>query len=519
MTVKSRLSSSYSILVLLIILLTAGLLAFFSLQEGHDWGGDFALYLRQAQSLIDGNSQELLVFNTYAMENSSLGPPSNPQIGPYLYPWGFPLLLVPVVAAVGYNIMLVKVYSIFFFLLSLLTTYYLFKPRVGNGYSLVLVALLALNPFLLDFNNVISSDIPFLFFSLLSLLFIEKTLGFRPFLWNRTFTYFLTGFLILFSFLIRTNGIVLLGVLGIGHLLKWYQPLMAQFGKTLQKEWKELLPYLSFAAFMLLAKWILPSGEGSHLAFLQQITPGKIAWNLMYYIELPADFYEGVLFPMLLYGISLPFLVLGIWQRWNKMPDGLYLLFCGASMLVFILWPPVQGLRFIFPLLPFYLYFVFMGLRVLQQALAGPERKPRPELVTVFTVVLGVLFIYTSTHRAVNNFPERKMAEGPYTPASKEIFAYLEEGTEPQEIIVFFKPRVLSFMVPRQSLRVTNLEELKEGKGDYLLYYKPLDFGQVLGKEYEELQRQLPPVFENDEYVLYKLARLQTSVPAPLAGE
>jgi hypothetical protein len=519
MALKSTLLNRYSNLVLLIILFFAGLLAFFSLQAGHDWGGDFALYLRQAQSLLDGSSEELLAFNTYAMENSSEGPPSNPQIGPHLYPWGFPLLLVPLLTVVGYNIMLVKVYIILFFLLSLLVCFHLFKPRLGRGYSLMLVALLAFNPYLVTFNDIIVSDIPFMFFSLLSILFIEKTLGFRPFFINKTATYLLTGFLILFSFLVRTNGIVLLGVLGIGHLIKWYRPLVDCFGSTFQKEWKELLPYLSFAGFMLLAKFSLPSGSGSHLEFLQRITPGKLVWNFMYYTELPAEFFTGVLFPMLLYGITLPFLVLGIWRRWRRMPDVLYLAFCAASMLIFVLWPPVQGLRFIFPLLPFYLYFIFRGLSVVQFALQKSAFKAAFSWASVFTISLICLFMFSNFLFVYGNYPNRRMVEGPFTPASEEVFARLKEVTKPREVVVFFKPRVLAFMADRQSLRITKLEEIEEGKGDYLLYYKLVDFGQLPVDDYEELRNRQEPVFENEEYVLYKLSEVQSQTSQPLVRE
>ncbi len=519
MSYNSTPASRYSNLILLIILFIAGLLAFFSLQAGHDWGGDFALYLRQAKSLINGSSEALLALNSYAMENSSVGPPSNPQIGPHLYPWGFPLLLVPLVAVAGYNLMLVKVYVILFFLLSVLVCYHLFRPRIGRKYSLMLAALLAFNPYLITFNDIIVSDLPFLFFSLLSFLFIEKTLGLRSYFVNKPVTYILTGFLILFSFLIRTNGIVLLGVLGIGHLIKWYQPLLNNFTVTFRKEWKELLPYLAFACFMVIAKILLPSGSGSHLIFLKAITPGKLAWNLMYYIELPAEFYEGVLFPMLLYGISIPFLVIGIWRRWKRMPDVLYLAFCAASMLIFILWPPVQGLRFIFSLLPFYLYFIFRGLAVVQFALQRGTFRAVPNWVSVFTLTLLVLFLLSNFKFAYGNYPNRRMAEGPYTPASTEAFALIEKVTKPQEVVVFFKPRVLSFLTDRQSLRVTNLDEIKAGKGDYLLYYKLVDFGQLLEDEYQEFEGQQQPIFENEEYILFSLQDFKEPTPKPLAED
>ena len=145
----------------------------------------------------------------------------------------------------------------------------------------------------------------------------------------------------------------------------------------------------------------------------------------------------------------------------------------------------------------------------MQFSLLKPVRKVQLSWVSAFSILLGILFLYTSVRTVLDNFPKRQMEQGPYTPASAEIFSYLENSTETQDIIVFFKPRVLSFMINRQSLRIRNIDEIKEGKGDYLLYYKPFNFGQLKGQEYEELQNRLQPTFENSEYILYKLDKLQ----------
>ncbi len=514
---KYKSGQQYAAFILLLILCLSGLFAYLSLQDGHDWGGDFALYLRQAQSILDGTSQDVLAQNSYAMDQSTQQEGANPQVGPHLYPWGFPLLLAPVVALFGFSLTAVKVYVIIFFLLSLLVSYRLFLPRIGPVYSLWLVAVLGFNPFLLKFSDTINSDIPFLFFALLSILFIEKTLGYRKLFINRTLTCLLTGVLIYFSFLVRTNGIVLVGVLGIGHLIKWYHPLRERFAATFKKEWKELLPYVGFAACWILLKLWLPGGSGSHLAFLKRITPGKLAYNIMYYIELPAEFYEGVLFPYLIYGITIPFLLLGIYKRIRRMPDILYLVYSAASLVIFILWPPIQGLRFIFSLLPFYIYYTFVGLSA-AEIVARPEvKRVKISWVPVFSMVLLVLFFFRSMvyiYEVHESYPEKQISEGPYTPQSREMFRYLETHTEPDDIIIFFKPRVMTFISKRQSLRVTRLAEIREGKGNILVFNKLVNFGQIPAEEFNELKLELPPVFVNEQFEVLNLDNLPRLMPA-----
>ena len=79
------------------------------LTTGHDWGGDFALYLNQAQALNQGELSALYQSNHFTVEKSDR------LIGPYLYPMGYPLLLSPVIALIGLNFYWLKVYTSYFF--------------------------------------------------------------------------------------------------------------------------------------------------------------------------------------------------------------------------------------------------------------------------------------------------------------------------------------------------------------------------------------------------------------------
>src|SRR5688572_25220713 len=94
---------------LLLLLILSGVVCFFSLSNVQDWGDDFALYIRQAQSLIRGDIQTCLNDNIFCQQNSTTPP------GPELYPWGFPLLLAPVISLFGFNLLAMKVLEIVFF--------------------------------------------------------------------------------------------------------------------------------------------------------------------------------------------------------------------------------------------------------------------------------------------------------------------------------------------------------------------------------------------------------------------
>jgi hypothetical protein len=84
--------------ILAVILLVSSALSFALLTDGHAWGDDFAAYLMQGWSLLQGTTEEFVRRNTFTVRNST------PVPGPIAYPWGYPLLLAPVLGFLGVNL-------------------------------------------------------------------------------------------------------------------------------------------------------------------------------------------------------------------------------------------------------------------------------------------------------------------------------------------------------------------------------------------------------------------------------
>ena len=495
-------------LILLIVIIASGTLSHFTLRAGHDWGGDFALYVHQAKGLVDGGLEQLLVRNRSSMLHSTAMTGPSLRIGPFLYPWGFPLLLSPVYALFGENIMAMKVYEILFLMLSLAVTFYLFVNELGPARALGIVVFFAFNPFMLDLVNTVGSDLPYHLLALLSLLFIRKLL-LRRYWVTPAVTALLTGLLIGFAFLIRTNGIVLVGVLLFSQLIRYRSQLRSPID-FLRTNAQEALPYVSFALGVLIASALLPDGSGSHLDFLARLTPGKLAYNVMYYFALPSDFYTGALFPQILYGLTLPFLLLGLHHRAET--DYPYILYVVLSLAVFIVWPPVQGLRFVTSLIPFYLYFVFFGLSRAEQLYRKAitlAARPDRWLVSGFCGLVLVQFLFSASANAIANTRSPEPVDGPYTETSRAVFDYVNQQTSEEAVIVFFKPRVMDLMTRHLSLRVFSYQEILKEKGDYLVYKKGQAFGQITPDEVEQLQKSLPAVLENNDFIIVDLRTLR----------
>jgi len=78
-------------LALGVVVAGSGLLAVLLHRNGHTQGDDFALYLRQARSIFDGDIGAVVADNRFSVLNS------DSAFSPIAYPWVWPLLLSPFV--------------------------------------------------------------------------------------------------------------------------------------------------------------------------------------------------------------------------------------------------------------------------------------------------------------------------------------------------------------------------------------------------------------------------------------
>ena len=123
--------------ILLAVLSLSLLIGFFSLTRGHEWGDDFASYVMQAASILNGTMDEFVERNSFTIFESST------QIGPVAYPWGYPLILTPLYAMKGVHPLTLKLAGLFFFAGFLICLYIIMNERLGQTESLLMVSLFA----------------------------------------------------------------------------------------------------------------------------------------------------------------------------------------------------------------------------------------------------------------------------------------------------------------------------------------------------------------------------------------
>jgi len=475
----------------LALILLSTLLAFFLLTKDHDWGDDWASYLMQSIAITKGETQEFIQRNTFTMRASTH------FIGPDAYPWGFPTLLAPLTLACGpLNIFCLKFINLIFFALFLWVFYALLARRLPPLESALLLAVFAFSPLLLKFEDILLSDIAFLFFSTLGLLLIVE---------RNTISPYLLGIVFFFAFFVRTNGILLVPTLFLAQAFTYLQtrPRLSLDPKRILSN--GLIPYFVFGLLTLANLILFPAGEASHLEHLSVLSLASLADNLSAYFAMPAYFFSDLPHADIIYGLLLPFILGGLVLNYKR--DIHLVVYLFLSYALFIVWPDQQGIRFLFPLLPLLVYFAYRGMEAASFALT--ERHPRLGLwfTRVFWLVIAAAFAWTSFGLARDNLAGGR---GPYgnvfDPISLEMFEFIESDTPAESVIAFYKPRALRLFTGRDSLLVDACDALP--MADYIVLRKSRGaVDQVSPADVTTCNPsvQVTELFDNEKFVVYQV--------------
>jgi 4-amino-4-deoxy-L-arabinose transferase-like glycosyltransferase len=461
------------------------------LTRGHEWGDDFASYIMQAQSIWDGKTQQFVEHNSFTiLESSNL-------IGPVAYPWGYPLILSPVYALKGIHPLALKLPGLFFYGGFLVCLYGLVRNRLTQAESLLVVSLFAFNPLLLDFLDQILSDIPLLFFSTVALLLMT---GNRR---RSTFELITLGFAIASAFFIRATGILLLGsFLIVGVVTAWFQ---RSDHETLKKYARDVFTVVStFGLLWILYALIFPGGGESYFSQYREFKFATAVGFINGYFQLFHSFFgENIIWNILNYVFFIFFLI-GAWK--SRREDPIFIVFFLIWMLLLITWPFWQGPRFIFPLLPIFIYFIFQGMKFILESLPDKYKQIGVWIFYGFWSLIVIIFLFISSTKAYVNVTTGRSINGPFDPYSKEVYSYIQGKTPADSIIIFFKPRAMRLMTGHDTFMSTDCDRML--KGDYLVLSKKVGNNQQIPpEEIGSCSLTLQDVLENNRFIVYRIQK------------
>ena len=492
---------------------TAALLLCSTGTNGHNWGDDFAAYIMQARALSDGTPHGFFEASRFTVEQSSYPP------GPAAYPWGLPVLLAPVYAAFGMNMIALKSVGMASFVLFLVALWLGFRRYHSPLGFLCLISLFSLNPRMLAAPNEILSDVPFLLLSTVAVALIGILIVERSRLICGVCDNFLIGALIAGAFFIRTNGLLLLPVLAVAQFTELARGCRMDRQRTtadgreggslgkiseapgfpIGRLCLSVIPYASFFGLLLAWETVLPGGGTSHVSMLRGLTPRLMIHHLFYYLLLPSDFFCHPL----VYMATIPFAVVGMVKRCRA--DYHIVLYLALTLLLYIVWPPVQGLRFLFPIMPFYCSFLITGLESLRRGVSAGRF--RSTLCLLPLCLLCACFGAYSTTRAYKNIRNNRATfSGPFTAGSREMFSFIRKATGTESTVIFFKPRAMRLMTDRKSILVNRIEDVS--RGDYLCLYRRKDaYDQIAPAAVRHLleRRAARLIYQNSDFLIYRL--------------
>lgn len=458
-------------IILFVIAAYSFILCCLSIHGGHSWGDDFILYIQQAQRFYSGEAG-LYIHNKYAMDHC------DEMIGPYLYPAGFPFLLSIVYKVFGLNFIAMKLLCVLFFTATLFLLYRLFKDKLSSGGLWLVIMATAFHPELITFSDLILSDFPFMFFSTLCIFMLER-------MKNNWFNQLLISAALIFTMLLREAGILLMAVAAayqLTFILNNQYPNRTSFVKAIRRNSPFILPYLLTACFLLLKTIFYAESSANHSQQIAKNSLEGLYENALRYKELIMSLLPIECSRIISY-LFLFLLIIACILYAKKYI--IYLVYISITLILYISWPFWQGMRFIYPIVPFLLFF-FVKL--------FDSLKNRKLFYGFFVLYTSIILIQgtriTWKYHAADIY-NCESAE------AKSLYSFIRANTKQADEICFFKPRALYFFTGRTSYFISNEQGLLGSKAAYLLEF------QLPARS----NRQFCEIYSSENFRLYKIRR------------
>ncbi|MBA2437129.1 MAG: hypothetical protein H0V52_02115 [Acidimicrobiia bacterium] len=484
--------------------------------SGHDWGDDFALYMRQTRALTVGNIGEVISDNRFSVDNSGWH-----TFSPYSYPWGWPLLIAPVYALFGLNYALFKVVEVIAFCVFLLTFFALMKQRTSSLVATLLSLLIGLSPIYIGGTGTVLSDIPYLCFAGLSLWWMGQC-RLKGFLDGRGRNQLIImGLLLAFTYNVRREGITLLFAFLALHAVVVCGPAVRtrSMARLREVNWRKAsVPYTTFVGaviifHLLLPTVLLPSAPGTGLQ--------NVAARLTFYKDILAQQIglQDPGSPIMLLGselagqrallllVSLAILGLVLRLRFRLEEDISLAAFLACSTLLMLVSPYQEG-RYLYTITPFLLYFAYQALPMtVQQYLRSDTYSlSRVAYAAPALAISGLLGLNAmETAQATDyHLDYHYVVHGPEAPDAQEMFAAVKDLTQEDDVILFFRSRAMTLYTDRRSVMGANLEELLP-RSDWYVMAKGSTYSQKLLTDAEAATYGLTKTWENTAWIMWRV--------------
>jgi hypothetical protein len=466
-------------------------------RNGHNQGDDFALYLRQARSIFDGDPAQVVSDNRFAVLNSG------GAFSPIAYPWIFPLLLSPFVKWWGLDYDRLKLVEVACFCVWVVLVHGIVRRRAGRVLAIAIAAVVATAPALLAHTDQLLSEFPHAMALGFFIWWFDRIKLRHDLIAASTNQLVVLGVLGAVAYNVRRESVVLIGAILVVQVVELFQAWRQ--GSPRRIPWLTVAtPHLAMIGSIVVFQLLLPSmlipdsGDGPR------------------YIPDRLGDYAGVLTRQLgigrhpaigavILGLALVGIVIGCIRRPKlDIPLAAVALFSVATVSTHFRMVD----RYYFQVLPWVLYFAAQAIIALFQLARESEvRRAAPVIAAVpLLFLVGVhLVVLPGDVRDARDFDRAgRQQVGPADPSTIPIYEAVAKYTEPDAVVAFFRARTMSLLTDRRAFQTTSLPRIVQ-RADYFAqqrfseYFQPADSAAALE------EAGLVEVWSNERWILWRL--------------
>ena len=197
------------------------------------------------------------------------------------------------------------------------------------------------------------------------------------------------------------------------------------------------------------------------------------------------------------------FFITGAWAQ-RKVHQSI-ITFFAVYLIAILFWPERQGIRFIFPLLPIFIYLAIKGLATVIHELPEKYIPLVQGLAYIFWVVIIGIFLFNSADQAYSNLKDNRKINGPFDSYSSDVYNFIRAKTPSDSVIVFYKPRAMRLFTDRNTLMSTECDRLK--LGNYVVISYKAENSQIPPNEIDQCKLALKKVYENKKFIVYEIPK------------
>ena len=421
------------VLILFILILAIGIFFMSTIREGHRWAGDFSMYVHHAKNIVEGKpfGETGYIYN-----------PHYPQLGPKTYPPVFPLLLAPAYKVFHLDLRPMKMEIIAFFMLALTLLIIITSREISFPYQILLIGIVGLNPFFWDFKDYVLSDIPFLVFTYISLFLFHRTYAKGSRSKIRIIDSLWIGIFMYLSFGTKTIGFVLIPSVIILDLIKR------------RKLSLYVIMTIGIFSILMILQTLLIHGDSDYFDQFFPFRPIYILKNIVIYMSSLAQFFDTGYHSLLWlqYALFISIIIFSGFGYYSRLKSiTIYEVFLPLYMAIVILWPTHQGFRFLIPVIPFVIFYFFIGYKRVVNYLSRRFGHISLNKCLRYPIVLWIAFIAFAYVCKYSTLDFTSISDGIHTNETKALFQYINEYTKQDDVFMCKNPRILNLYTGRKS--------------------------------------------------------------------